>query len=147
MGETKLSLRQADAETLSYVERLLTHNDLPASDITSKPDCFYVGYVEGSPVGIGGLELYDTTGLLRSVVVEQSVRGNSYGGAICDALEARARGDGVETLYLLTTTVPTFFADRNYVEIERDAAPASIQETTEFSDLCPESATCMKKSL
>ncbi len=146
MSETELTLREA-TDTLGYVERLLARNDLPASDVASKSDCFYVGYVGGEPVGVGGLELYGTVGLLRSLVVDQSVRGNGYGGAICDALETRAQVEGVETLYLLTTTVPAFFADRKYAEVERTDAPGTIQETTQFADLCPASATCMKKSL
>lgn len=70
-----------------------------------------------------------------------------YGTALCDRLEDRASADGVETLYLLTTTAAEFFADRGYVAVERSGAPDAIRGTTEFADLCPSSATCMAKSL
>ena len=146
-SDASIALRPGDDTTLSYVETLLEQNGLPSQDVRSKPDCFYVGYDDDDPVGVGGVEIYDTDGLLRSVVVEESARANGLGTAICETLETKARTDGVETLHLLTTTVPDFFANRGYVRIERADAPATIRRTTEFDELCPASATCMKKSL
>ena len=137
-----------DADALSYVEALLEREDLPARDVRSSPAAFYVAEdADGDRVGVGGVERYGTAGLLRSVVVAPSVRGDGYGTALCDALEARTREDGVETLYLLTTTAAGFFAGRGYAAVDRDDAPAAIRSTTEFEDLCPASATCMRKRL
>jgi amino-acid N-acetyltransferase len=48
-------------------------------------------------------------------------------------------------LYLLTTTAREFFAGRGYRAIDRADAPERIRGTTEFSDLCPASATAMVK--
>ena len=142
-----LTLRRAEEGDLAYVETLLEENGLPSRDVRAKPECFYVGCDGDGRVGVGGVEVYGSDGLLRSVVVERSARGNGFGAALCDALEGEARADGVERLYLLTTTAADFFAERGYVEIERSAAPASIRRTAEFEDLCPATATCMEKSL
>ena len=147
MGGASVRLVQADGESLSYVEGLLERNELPSEDVRSKPECFYLGYVRDESVGIGGIEIDGTDGLLRSVVVDRSKRGAGFGTAICDALEDRALEEGVEALYLLTTTAADFFAGRGYGEIERTDAPGPIRETTEWSDLCPATATCMTKSL
>jgi amino-acid N-acetyltransferase len=147
MSETTLVLRQADDGTLPYVRTLLERNGLPFDDVGSKLDCFYVGYVGTDPIGIGGVEVYDTDGLLRSVVVEREVRGEGFGSALCTRLEERAAANGVETLHLLTTTAAEFFAEREYAETPRQTAPAAIQRTTEFDDLCPSTATYMRKSL
>lgn len=133
MSSELVSLRDATEDDLPYVERLLERNDLPTADVQSKSDCFSVASVDGDPVGVVGLEQYGTVGLLRSLAVERAERGNGYGRAICDALETSARREGVETLYLLTTTAADFFADRGYVEIEREDAPDVIRETTEFA--------------
>jgi amino-acid N-acetyltransferase len=145
-----VTLQQADDSHISYIETLLEWNDLPSQDVQSKPDCFYIGY-DGDdgddPIGIGGIEVYETDGLLRSIVIEQSSRGDGFGTALCNALEECAATDDVETLYLLTTTAADFFAHRGYVEIERTAVPSAIQQTTEFDDLCPTTANCMQKSL
>lgn len=54
---------------------------------------------------------------------------------------------GVETLYLLTTTAAGFFADRGYERVDRSVVPAPVRGTTQFSTLCPESATVMRKGL
>lgn len=147
MTGATLTLRRADEGALSYVETLLAENDLPSADVRTSPARFYVGYDGDDRVGIGGIERYGTDGLLRSVVIERSARGNGYGTALCDALERRARADGLETLYLLTTTAAGFFAGRGYEELERADAPAAIRETTEFDELCPASATCLRTSL
>jgi amino-acid N-acetyltransferase len=140
-----VTLQPAD-DALGYVETLLERNDLPA-DVRSKPDCFYVASAGGDRVGTGGIERYGTDGLLRSLVVERSYRGEGYGTAIRGALEAEARADGIETLYLLTTTAADFFAAAGYARIDRAEAPDTIRETTEFVDLCPASAACLRKSL
>jgi amino-acid N-acetyltransferase len=135
------------AGDLGYVESLLAGADLPTSDVPEHPDRFYVARDGADRVGVGGVERYGADALLRSVVVEASVRGTGYGSALCDALEERAREDGVETLYLLTTTAAGFFAGRGYERIERSAVPEAVRETTEFSALCPDSATCMRREL
>lgn len=147
MSGATVRLQQADDSALSYVETLLENNDLPSTDVQSKPGCFYVGYDGDDRIGIGGVEVHGRDGLLRSLVIEQETRGDGFGSAMCEALETRARDGGAEMLYLLTTTAPEFFADRGYGEIERADAPAAIRQTTEFDDLCPASAICMKKSL
>ncbi|WP_436346518.1 arsenic resistance N-acetyltransferase ArsN2 [Natronorubrum sp. FCH18a] len=147
MSGATLTLRRADERERSYVETLLEANGLPSADVRTGPAQFYIGYDGDERVSVGGLERYGTDGLLRSVVVEQSARGNGFGTALCDALERRTRADGVETLYLLTTTAADFFADRGYAELERTDAPAAIRETAEFDALCPASATCMRKHL
>lgn len=147
MRDATVTLERADPRALSYVERLLEATDLPSADVRSKPECFYVARHGSERVGIGGLEHYGPDGLLRSVVIERSKRGRGFGAALCDALEETAAAAGVETLYLLTTTAESFFADRGYVECERAAVPDSIRETTEFADLCPATAACLRKRL
>jgi len=141
------TLQEADDGSIGYVERLLERADLPTADVRSGPGTFYVGRHGGSRVGVGGLERDGSNALLRSVAVEPSVRGRGFGTALCDRLERKARSGDVETVYLLTTTATDFFASRGYVEVEREAAPAAIRETTEFTELCPSTATCMEKSL
>ncbi|WP_152039685.1 arsenic resistance N-acetyltransferase ArsN2 [Salinigranum salinum] len=148
MPDTSLRLRRATAvDALSDVETLLAEHGLPSADVRSTPDAFYVAFEGSERVGVGGLEPHGTDGLLRSVVVEPSVRGEGYGGDLCAALEARACADGIDTLYLLTTTAADFFGARGYEPIDRADAPPSIRSTTQFADLCPTTATCMRKQL
>ena len=145
--DATLTLRRAGADDRNQIEGLLAANDLPHDDVHSGAATFFVAESGDEVVGVGGLEVYGSVALLRSVVVEAWARGEGYGSALCDALEARARDAGVDVLYLLTTTAAEFFERRGYEVVERDAAPAEISETSEFRDLCPASATCMRKRL
>lgn len=147
MDGASLTLRRADDDALPYVERLLEGNGLPAADVRAAPARFYVGYGDGTPVGVGGVERHGHDGLLRSVVVEPSARGDGVGTALCAALEAEARAAGIEALYLLTTTAAGFFDRQGYREVDRAEAPAAVRATAQFAELCPASATCMHKSL
>lgn len=144
VASVTLHLASAD---LDYVEKLLRRNELPVQDIETTSAEFYYATADGERIGIGGLESYERSGLLRSVVIEVSKRGQGYGEALCEALEQRAERDGIETLYLLTTTASEFFAAQGYVTVDRATAPNAIRNTTEFQDLCPATATCMRKSL
>ena len=147
MSNSSVTIDKADRGDLNRVEALLEANDLPHQDVRTKPSCFFVAYSDTEFVGIGGIEIYGSNGLLRSVVITESNRGQSYGAALCDALEAYARTNRVSTLYLLTTSAVAFFRQCGYGVIVRDDVPSSIQRTTEFTELCPISATCLKKDL
>ncbi|TYL38251.1 GNAT family N-acetyltransferase [Natronococcus pandeyae] len=145
-GMSSVTLHPAEGD-LDYARDLLNRNDLPVQDLAAAPAEFYYATADGERVGIGGLERYEDVGLLRSVVVEAPKRGQGYGTTLCEALETAARDNGIETLYLLTTTASAFFAAEGYSTVERPAVPDAIRSTTEFTDLCPSTATCMRKSL
>lgn len=130
-----------------YAEALLAANDLPVADLGEKLDCLYCWEVGGERVGVGGLERCGDCALLRSVVVEERARGQGHGRALCERLLDEAASGGVETVYLLTTTAPEFFADLGFSETERESAPQEIRETTEFAELCPDAAVCMEKDV
>lgn len=165
MTTPSITLRQVNGEDVDRVESMLEANGLPHQDVRAKPECFFLAFAsaegsadaedsadaEGSTdaelVGIGGIETCGSNGLLRSVVVTEPNRGQGYGTALCEAMEDRARTDGVETLYLLTTTAAAFFRRRGYEPVDREEAPPRIRVTTEFADLCPSSATCLAKAL
>ncbi|NEU57040.1 arsenic resistance N-acetyltransferase ArsN2 [Halorussus sp. MSC15.2] len=147
MTTPTISIRKAETAELDRIEALLEASGLPSEDVREKPSCFFVGHDDAELVGIGGVEPHGSNGLLRSVVVAEPHRGQGYGTALCDALEGRARANEIETLYLLTTTAATFFRGRGYEVTDRETVPESIRGTTEFADLCPDSATCMRKDL
>ena len=147
MTTGSLSLQRADTDDLDRIEALLEANGLPSDDVRTAPGTFFVVSDGPELVGIGGIELHGAHGLLRSVVVTEPNRGAGYGRVLCDELESYAESAGVSTLYLLTTTATEFFRECGYEIVDREDAPPSIRGTTEFADLCPSSADCMKKDL
>lgn len=146
-GDRTVLLTEADAADLDRVEALLAANGLPTSDLRSGSGRFYLARDGDAVVGAGGVERDGSDALLRSVVIEESSRGEGYGTALCTALEERARREGVETLYLLTTTAAGFFERLGYEAVDRESVPSAIRSTTEFADLCPSSATCLCKRI
>jgi amino-acid N-acetyltransferase len=139
------SLQPVDRTDSRYAESVLSESGLPTADL-SDPQ-LYIYTVDGDPVGVGGIEQYGTVGLLRSVAIEEAARGQGYGTALTDALLDRGRAEGITELFLLTTTAADFFARLGFERTDRAAAPEQIRETTQFSEVCPDTATCMRREL
>jgi len=127
---------------------LLAAANLPTSDLTDEQltSFFYCGPAS-APSALIGLEIYGSDALLRSLVVDPTLRSKGLGSALVGRAEAQAAKHGVGTLYLLTTTAEAFFARRGYHRIDRTEAPATIRSTKEFAGLCPASSAFMFKRL
>jgi len=98
-------------------------------------------------VGAIGLQNAGGAGLLRSLVVLPSLQRQGRGAALVAAAERLAARRGIDDMYLLTTTVPGFFALLDYLRVDRASAPPAVQQTEQFATLCPASAVCMHKRL
>ena len=140
---------RAEAISLNMeVEALLTEAQLPVADLASSRSLKLLGIRDGARLaGVVGVEVYGSVGLLRSLAVEPSHRKSGLGVSLVSNAETWAAEQGVETLYLLTTTAAQFFAKRGYEAVPRSEAPAAIAATAQFSDLCPASSTFMRKVL
>lgn len=143
---SEFRLVPAEPGDLRYVEWLLREAGLPDEDVRADAPTFYLGTVDGEPVGVGGLEHHGDAALVRSVVVEAEERGAGHGTALVEALCDRAAADAAEA-YLLTTDAAAFFARLGFERIDREDAPPAIRETRQFGDLCPSAATCMRREL
>jgi amino-acid N-acetyltransferase len=144
---TDVSIERTDPDRIDRVETLLEASGLPTADVRASPGWFFLADADSEFVGVGGLEIDGSVALLRSIAVLEPRRGRGYGTALCDALEAHARERGVERTYVLTTTAAAFFRGRGYESIARTAVPSPVRETTEFAELCPDSAACLEKRL
>ena len=139
------ALTQATPSELSYCRELLDTCGLPTADVTA--EMLYIATVDGARIGVGGIEQYGSVGLLRSITIDPAYQGNGYGGALCSELEQVAMDAGITQLFLLTTTAAPFFQQCGYTPVDREMAPPTIQQTTQFSELCPQQATCLQKQL
>jgi len=133
---------------LPRVRELLALAHLPGEDLTeSALEHFLVCRDGDSLVAVVGLEPRDGTALLRSLVVRRDLLGRGIGAQLIAAAETRARELQVSDLYLLTTTAAEYFDKRGYRRLDRDCAPVAIRATSQFSALCPATATLMVKAL
>lgn len=99
----------------------------------------------GTIVGVVGLEVYGRGALVRSLAVEPAFRRRGIARELNRLMFGLAQRLGVEELYLLTLTASDYFAKSGFQTINRDDVPESIQATSEFGRLCPQTAVCMMK--
>jgi homocysteine S-methyltransferase len=141
------AIRPAAAADLPDVRRLLDGNRLPTADLEHSLPVFFVARDGQALVGAGGFEVHGESGLLRSVVVADRLRGTGLGRSLVASVEAAARQRGLRELVLLTETAHDFFARLGYIDIARESAPDAVRHSAEFGSLCPQSARCMSKRL
>ena len=128
------------------MRQMLADAGLPVEDVTID-HLALVAEQGGAVCGLIGLEQFKQLGLLRSLVIAREYRGAGLGGLLVDALEQLAMAQDISELWLLTIDADGWFARLGYAEQARELAPAVIQQTEEFSSLCPGDAVLMKKSL
>ena len=129
------------------IEGLLTGSDLPLDGLELALPTAVVARADGSVVGCAAVEPYGSVGLLRSVCVALDLRGTGLGGKLVEAAEKLAASRGIGELYLLTDTAEAWFPRLGYLPTTRDAVPAAITASPEFTGACPDSAAVLHKRL
>jgi|SRR6266498_1327657 len=143
---TEYKLIPANNNTRQKVIALLRESNLPVSDIDEQKELFAL-LQNNEVAGTAGLEYFGNCALLRSVSVRKDLQGKGLGKFINRELEKISKQRGIDCLYLLTTTAKDFFTKEGYEVISKNDIPESIKSTSEFSSICPSTATVMRKSL
>jgi amino-acid N-acetyltransferase len=138
----------ARGDDLEAVLVLLREAGLPTVGVA---DAFPAGYTvvrDGRGlIATAGLETHGSVGLLRSVAVSLGQRGAGLGRAVVEDRLRAARERHLAAVYLLTTSAPDYFRGLGFDDTLRAAAPDALRASSEFSTLCPASATCLVKKL
>jgi N-acetylglutamate synthase-like GNAT family acetyltransferase/mannose-6-phosphate isomerase-like protein (cupin superfamily) len=142
-----IDVEPATPDDLAAISALLDVNRLPVEDLVQSAATFLVARIDGTLAGVVGLEALGASALLRSLCVARQHRSRGIARSLCAAIESVARGLGIHELFLLTTTARPFFEHQGFAVGARDGAPSEIRTTAEFRDLCPSTATFMRKSL
>ncbi|MDB5030509.1 arsenic resistance N-acetyltransferase ArsN2 [Mucilaginibacter sp.] len=141
-----MNLQQAE----NYREQiiaLLSAEKLPVDDLPETLENFIVALNADEVTGAIGLEVYGDYALLRSMVVSPPNRNKGVAGDLLQQLETIANTKSIKEIYLLTETAPGYFTGKGYQTITRADVPAEVQQSSEFSYACPQSAIVMKKIL
>lgn len=126
---------------------LLTREKLIVDDLSAGLENFVIAIQDDEVIGTAGLEIYHDYGLLRSVAVRKDYRNKGVASDLVKQIEALAAAKGLKEIYLLTETAPDYFRQKNYQLINREDVPKEVQQSSEFSYACPQSAIVMKKTL
>lgn len=131
---------------LPSIRSLLSRGGLPTDDLGEQDlSLFRVLVNADAVVAVGGLERCGEFALVRSVATSPASRGQGLGRQLVEALEELAEAQGCKGLYLLTESAETFFEALGYEVINRADAPEPIRRSRQYSQLCPDSATVMRK--
>jgi protein-tyrosine-phosphatase/N-acetylglutamate synthase-like GNAT family acetyltransferase len=131
-------------DELATIEALARESGLPTEVVRDRfPAAYVVARRDGAVVGVAALEAYDRSGLLRTVAVAPAERGRGTGIALVADRLAMASANGVERVYLLTTTAAPLFRRFGFTDADRASAPAALATSPELAALCPSSASFM----
>lgn len=148
MGNAHNILIEAAHEAdLPTILNILASHKLPQVGLQEHLSTTLMARLNTKVIGSAGLELYGTAALLRSVAVKQTYRGSGLGHRLTQAALDLARQQGVTHVYLLTTTADKYFPRFGFKVIGRDQTPEAIQQSVEFTSVCPASAVAMELCL
>jgi len=130
------------------VKAALVKAALPADDVDDPRVLFWrFETLDAILVGFGGLEIFRSDALLRSLVTLPPLRQTGMGAAMVAVLEIEARALKCRAVYLLTTSDTNFFARLGYAACARDDVPAEVRTSRQFAALCPPTAKAMVKRI
>lgn len=142
-----MTVEPARPGDLEPILALLSECGLPADGVADHLADFWVARTGEALAGAVGLEDYGAHGLLRSLAVWPAHRRRGLGGELTDHVLGEARSRSMRAVFLLTDTAPDYFLRFSFRPTSRDAVPAPLKASAEFSGACPESATCMRLDL
>lgn len=158
MGITKqkaapsVMIERAYVKDILEIHELLVRSNLPLDGFDQHIGTTVVAWAEhgNGPrqiVGNATLEVYGRYALLRSVAVDEKLRGQGLGQRLTQAALDLARELGVRGVYLLTETAAGFYPRFGFEQVGREDVPTELMQSAEFTTACPTSATVMRLSL
>jgi amino-acid N-acetyltransferase len=142
-----MKIRNAINRDLDAVEGLLSANDLPRDGVKENFYSFVVAEEGGRIIGAVGLEKFGSIALLRSAVVSNEHRGSGVGRRLVEQILEYAEKDGIEELFLLTTTAEDYFPRFGFTRTTRSAVPPAVKASAEFRGACPDTALVMTRRI
>jgi len=142
-----INTRKFQKRDFEYIVALLNQSNLPTIDLKiSNMQDFYVAIVDGDIVGVGGIDMQDNMAFVRSFAVKSEYQGQGVAHKIYNTIEDEAKRSGISQFYLLSETATQYFEKFGFKIIQRDTAPQWVQQSTQFSGICPQSTALMQKN-
>lgn len=141
-----ISIEKLRAAELEKLNQLLQTENLPSVDQIDQTGHFFKAVDDsGEILGAVGLELYGSYGLLRSLVVDKNHRSIGIGGLLVKRVISQSSRLKLKELFLLTTTAANYLEKKHFKRIARNNVPNEIEQSEEFSSICPSTAIVMKR--
>lgn len=135
MAEMEAAFRPALPDDVPDMVRLLTAASLPPFPVGDHWDTFWLLEGDGAVVGMIGLEVYGPSALLRSVVVDESLRGKGLGDLLTQKAISEARSRGVRNVYLFTMDRAPFFERYGFAVCTMDDFDQDGRKSSQYQAL------------
>ena len=141
----KIQIGPIHKSQIAHIARILQANDLPVDDINNPQIELFAADLDEKIIGVVGVEKYGEIGLLRSLAVAHDFKEKGIGKKLVNYFMDWCSQNGIQQVYLLTTTASKYFSKFGFNTIERNEVPEAIKSTDQFKDICPATAMVMKK--
>jgi amino-acid N-acetyltransferase len=133
-GMSTPTLRPATPEDIPAITALLEAAHLPAAELEQHIEHFVVGETDGRVVACGGLEASPeaAAGLVRSMAVDESLRGQDIGTAVLRWVEVHAAALGITQLFLFTVGAHDFYQRLGYRDAALDEFPEALRQSFQY---------------
>jgi phosphinothricin acetyltransferase len=143
MQSTQIAITPAREADLEPLYDLLHSSGLPSDGLSAHLPTTLLARDGHHVVGSAALEIYGPHALLRSVAVDNSLRGQGLGIRLTQAALDHAASLGVTDVFLLTETAADFFPRFGFAPVTRADVPPNVLQSVEFTTLCPDTALVM----
>lgn len=137
----------AKPHDLGRVLELLRAERLPEHGVVEQFGHYLVVRDLGQVLGACGLEVHGRHGLLRSLVVDATFRGQGAGDCLVRGVMDLALRLELREVYALTTTATRYLERYGFQVCDRAQAADAIRDSWEVREGCPETAALLKRSL
>ena len=132
------------AQDLPEVFELSKLVDLPIEGVKEHFQDFFIIRKDDTIIGCVGIEIYQKTGLLRSLAVHPTFQRKGLGHLLVSQIEKYSNEKELNRIYLLTETAEKLFLSLGYIIIPREETDSKVKQSIEFTTLCPSSPIMMK---
>lgn len=140
----EITISKASKSDYQQIIELLENSNLPVKGVKEILNNTFVAKNKDKIIGCAALELYNSTALLRSVAVNKLYQGKGIGLQLTMKSIDLAKSKSIKEIYLLTETAENYFTKLGFNKITRSEASKEIQNSEEFSAICPKSAIVLK---
>lgn len=116
----EVTYRAATLDDIPAMTAVLEAAHLPARLLEPFIETFLVAESAGAVVACGGIEVHGDTAVLRSVAVDEALRGAGVGRVLSEHLVELASACRASDIYLFTADAWPFWQKRGFTEITLD---------------------------
>lgn len=140
----EIKILKASESDYKQITELLRNSNLPIKGVKEILDNTFVAKDGSKIIGCSALEIFNTTSLLRSVAVNKEYQRMGIGFNLSNKAIELSKDKNIKEIYLLTETAESFFNRIGFYITSRSETPNEIQNSEEFSSICPSSASVLR---